>query len=154
MKNLRIILVLWKVYMRKSILSLFLVALLLTGCGQNHIKTESEREDALDIVVTVFPAYDFARAVAGDLANVTLLLPPGAESHSYEPTPADILAVQNCDLFLYLGANSLFVCTPHFFFCFFFSCHSSLPPIRFFFLTACCQKPSSHICFYFSTSLQ
>lgn len=92
--------------MRKTMLTLLLTALLLTGCGQNHIKTESEREDALDIVVTVFPAYDFTRAVAGELANVTLLLPPGAESHSYEPTPADILAVQNCDLFLYLGGES------------------------------------------------
>ena len=37
---------------------------------------------------------------------MTLLLPPGAESHSYEPTPADILRVQRCDLFLYLGGES------------------------------------------------
>ena len=35
-----------------------------------------------------------------------LLLPPGTESHSYEPTPADILKVQSCDLFLYLGGDS------------------------------------------------
>ena len=60
----------------------------------------------LQIVATVFPAYDFARACAGDLAEVTLLLPPGMESHSYEPTPADILTVQNCDLFLCLGGES------------------------------------------------
>lgn len=37
---------------------------------------------------------------------MTLLLPPGAESHSYEPTPADILRVQRCDLFIYLGGES------------------------------------------------
>jgi len=54
----------------------------------------------------VFPAYDFVRAVVGDAADVTLLLPPGTESHSYEPTPANILAVQTCDLFLYLGGES------------------------------------------------
>ena len=93
--------------MRKTVLALLLAAaLLLSGCGQNHIKTESAREEALDVVVTVFPAYDLARAAAGGLANVTLLLPPGAESHSYEPTPADILAVQECDLFIYLGGES------------------------------------------------
>ncbi len=57
-------------------------------------------------MATVFPAYDFARAAAGDLADVELLLPPGTESHSYEPTPADILRVQSCDLFLYLGGES------------------------------------------------
>ncbi|MCI9579547.1 MAG: zinc ABC transporter substrate-binding protein, partial [Oscillibacter sp.] len=50
--------------------------------------------------------YDFARSAAGELADVTLLLPPGAESHSYEPTPADILRVQRCDLFIYLGGES------------------------------------------------
>ena len=93
--------------MRKIIAALILTAaLLLTGCGQNHIKSEAAGEEALDIVVTVFPAFDLARAAAGDLANVTLLLPPGAESHSYEPTPADILAVQECDLFIYLGGES------------------------------------------------
>ena len=93
--------------MRKIFVSLLLaLTLLLAGCGPTHIKTEAVQEDALDIVVTVFPAYDLARAAAGELANVTLLLPPGAESHSYEPTPADILVVQECDLFIYLGGES------------------------------------------------
>ena len=93
--------------MRKSYIALVLAAvLLLVGCGPTHIKTEAAAEDGLDVVVTVFPAYDLARAAGGDLVNVTLLLPPGAESHSYEPTPADILAVQECDLFIYLGGES------------------------------------------------
>ena len=78
--------------------------LLLSACGQS---TEEDTDpDQLTVVATVFPAYDFARAVGGDLADVQLLLPPGTESHSYEPTPADILAVQECDLFIYLGGES------------------------------------------------
>ena len=78
--------------------------LLLSACGQS---TEEDTDpDQLTVVATVFPAYDFARAVGGDLADVQLLLPPGTESHSYEPTPADILAVQDCDLFIYLGGES------------------------------------------------
>ena len=44
--------------------------------------------------------------IRDSLADVELLLPPGTESHSYEPTPADILKVQSCDLFLYLGGDS------------------------------------------------
>lgn len=88
----------------KRWIPLLLCALLLTGCAQTPSQPESGGR--LQIVTTVFPAYDFARAAGGDLADVTLLLPPGAESHSYEPTPADILAVQNCDLFLYLGGES------------------------------------------------
>ena len=88
----------------KKILPLLLsLCLLLTGCGQAAPEQEPGR---LRIVTTVFPAYDFARAAAGALADVELLLPPGTESHSYEPTPADILAVQDCDLFIYLGGES------------------------------------------------
>ena len=88
----------------KKLVSLLLCVFLLTGCTQ----TVGNKPDdgRLHIVTTVFPAYDFARAVAGDLAEVTLLLPPGTESHSYEPTPANILDVQGCDLFIYLGGES------------------------------------------------
>ncbi|MCI9121041.1 MAG: zinc ABC transporter substrate-binding protein [Oscillibacter sp.] len=87
----------------KKLLPLLLVLALLSACVP---AAEPEDPDKLQIVAAIFPAYDFARAAAGDLADVTLLLPPGAESHSYEPTPADILRVQRCDLFLYLGGES------------------------------------------------
>ena len=35
-----------------------------------------------------------------------MLLPPGSESHSYEPTAQDILKIQGCDLFVYTGGES------------------------------------------------
>ena len=81
-----------------------LILILLTGCASSSPPEPADGK--LHIVASVFPAYDFARAAAGNLADVELLLPPGTESHSYEPTPADILKVQNCDLFLYLGGES------------------------------------------------
>ena len=87
----------------KRIFPALCALLLLTACGPDLPPEDSER---LQIVAAVFPAYDFARSAAGELADVTLLLPPGAESHSYEPTPADILRVQRCDLFIYLGGES------------------------------------------------
>ena len=89
--------------MKKLLPLLLSLCLLLTACGQAAPEREPGR---LRIVTTVFPAYDFARAAADGLADVELLLPPGTESHSYEPTPADILAVQDCDLFIYLGGES------------------------------------------------
>ena len=89
--------------MKKRVLPALCALLLLTACGPDLPPEDSERPQ---IVATVFPAYDFARSAAGELADVTLLLPPGAESHSYEPTPADILRVQRCDLFIYLGGES------------------------------------------------
>lgn len=71
------------------------------------VRAESSEAPArLRLVAAVFPAYDFARVVAGDAAEVTLLLPPGADAHSYEPTPQDMIAIQNADLFLYTGGES------------------------------------------------
>ena len=89
--------------MKKMLAAGLLCVLLLAACAPAAPEPETGK---LHIVAAIFPAYDFARAAAGDLAEVTMLLPPGAESHSYEPTPADILAVQDCDLFFYLGGES------------------------------------------------
>ncbi|MDR2178477.1 MAG: zinc ABC transporter substrate-binding protein, partial [Treponema sp.] len=63
-------------------------------------------EGKVNVVTTIFPPYDFVRAIAGDKAALTMLLPPGAESHSFEPTPQDIIKVQNCDVFIYVGGES------------------------------------------------
>ena len=85
----------------KKILSLVLTLCLLTaltGCSIG-----SAGSDKLQVVCTIFPQYDFVRAVAGDLVENTLLLPIGSESHSYDPTPADILRIADADLFLYIG---------------------------------------------------
>lgn len=59
----------------------------------------------LRVVTTLFPIYDFARNVGGDLAEVSLLLPPGVEPHSFEPTPETIITLSKADLFIYTGSN-------------------------------------------------
>jgi zinc transport system substrate-binding protein len=58
------------------------------------------------VVTTLFPPYDFVRQIAGESVNLTMLLPPGAESHSFEPTPQDIIKIQNSSLFIYAGGES------------------------------------------------
>lgn len=82
--------------------ALVLVSLSFSGAAF----AQNGNEKKLTVVATNFPAYDFARQVAGDSAEVTMLLPPGAESHTYEPTPKDILKIQNCNLFVYVGGES------------------------------------------------
>ena len=92
-------------------LSRFLAALLVvvvllgsaTGCAA---RAPLPHDGRLRVVCTLFPPYDFVRQIAGDAVEVTLLLAPGQECHSYEPTPRDILAIQDCDLFLYGGGES------------------------------------------------
>lgn len=87
--------------MKKQIFLIFLIILLLTGCAPLQQQTDKTK-----VVATIFPLYDFAREIAGDDAEVKMLLKPGAEVHSYEPTPQDIIAIQNCDVFLYIGGES------------------------------------------------
>lgn len=96
--------------MRKlSILLLtFFLALLPMGCkAQNPISPtlsdNLEGPQPVKIVTTLFPQYDFAKAIGQDKVEVTLLLPSGVEAHSYEPTPRDIVTIQGADLFIYTG---------------------------------------------------
>lgn len=89
----------------KRIISVIICILLpltvFAGCS-----TKNTENGKIKIVTTVFPAYDFAKAVCGDLADITLLLPPGSESHSFEPTPADMVKAEQCDIFIYNGGES------------------------------------------------
>lgn len=91
--------------MKKSLIFLITICLILSLCACGEAPAESGGE-GLNIVCTVFPAYDFAREIAGEKANVVLLVPPGSEAHSFEPTPQDIIRIENCDLLLCNGGES------------------------------------------------
>ncbi len=84
--------------------ALLCLCLLLTGCSADA--AEEKDSSKLQIVCTSFPAYDFAREIAGDRAQIKLLIKPGAEVHSYEPAPKDIIAIQESDLFICNGGES------------------------------------------------
>ena len=91
--------------MKRSLIFLVILCLSLSLCACGEAPAESGGE-GLNIVCTVFPAYDFAREIAGEKANVILLVPPGSEAHSFEPTPQDIIRIENCDLLLCNGGES------------------------------------------------
>lgn len=91
--------------MRKAIALIIALSLILCGCASSQPEAETG-DTKLQIVCSSFPAYDFARAVAGDRAQITLLLKPGAEVHSYEPSPKDIIRIQESDLFICNGGES------------------------------------------------
>lgn len=100
--------------MKKTIIitmSIILSLALFTGCSKNNTKDDNRASDKNNVdkkkvVTTIFPQYDFTRQVVGERAEVSMLLPPGAESHSYEPTPQDIIKIQEADLFIYVGGGS------------------------------------------------
>ena len=90
----------------KKILALMLSVIIILSISACTINTDKNQDNKLNIVATIFPQFDFARTIAGNKANVTMLLPPGADSHSFEPTVSDILAINECDIFIYTGGES------------------------------------------------
>lgn len=66
---------------------------------------EETSDERLSVTTTLFPYYDFVRQIAKDRVKLRLIIPSGMDSHSFEPTPADIIAIQNSDLFLYNGGE-------------------------------------------------
>ncbi len=96
--------------MKRKLLAFALLAALLAGCAPLLTGCAAPVAPADDgklrIVTTMFPYYDFARAIAGDRAEVTLLLLPGREAHSFEPTPLDAVTISRADVFVYNGGES------------------------------------------------
>ena len=81
-----------------------ILCLLLVGCGPQTTSTSHK----IKIVTTTFPSYDALRAIIGNDPDYDLhmLLKPGADAHSYEPSPEDIIKVENADMFVYTGGDS------------------------------------------------
>lgn len=76
---------------------IFIIMLSVIGCA------EKKQAGKITVIATLFPQYDFAKQIAKDKADVRLLLPPGVESHTYEPTPKDIADINKSDLFIFTG---------------------------------------------------
>lgn len=81
------------------------VSLIISGCSTDKPADKTADGSALTIIATNFAGYDFARNVVVDKAQVSMLLPPGTESHTYEPSAQDIKNIQQSDLFIYVGGH-------------------------------------------------
>lgn len=89
-----------------SVIFMLLMSLLMITACVSKEEIDLNEKKGLQIVSTVFPGYDFAKQIVGENAEVSMLLPPGVESHSYEPSPQDIINIQNSDIFIYVGGES------------------------------------------------
>lgn len=91
--------------MRKITSLLLVVVMCISLCGCQ--KATEENNNKLNIVTTMFPYYDITRAVIGDVEGIGLemAVAPGQDSHSFEPTPAEIIKMEEADLFIYNGGE-------------------------------------------------
>ncbi|MBR5773631.1 MAG: zinc ABC transporter substrate-binding protein [Clostridia bacterium] len=87
----------------KKLLSIILIICLVipfAACAKS-----GSDDSKLKIVTSLFPHFDFARQIVGDKAEVTLLLSPGTESHTFDPSAIDIYNITSSDIFIYTGKN-------------------------------------------------
>ena len=84
---------------------IFVILIINLFLSLSACSVSSKDNGKLNVVTTLFPQYDFAKQIVGDKGTVELLLAPGIEAHSYDPTPADIIKINESDLFIYTGEN-------------------------------------------------
>ena len=93
-------------FLRKSVVFIVTISMILgmAGCGKT---TEKEDNYRLKILTSLFPYYDMARAVIGDVKGIDLKMTvtPGQDSHSFEPTPSDVIQMENADVLIYNGGS-------------------------------------------------
>ena len=96
------------------LLGFAVMAISIWGCAAGQRPSESGKapaagqegkDDRLLVVTTIFPYYDFVRQIAGDRVKLKLVVPAGMDSHSFEPTPADMIAMQEADVLICNGGE-------------------------------------------------
>lgn len=80
--------------------------LLLIAAGaalEGRLSFGAKEKPKIKILTTVFPLQEFIRETAGSRGEVNLLLPPGAEVHTWQPKVSDIRKLTSCDVFISIG---------------------------------------------------
>ncbi|WP_406686455.1 metal ABC transporter solute-binding protein, Zn/Mn family [Rossellomorea vietnamensis] len=80
----------------------------LSACNQTAKQTgnngsQSEGEESISIMTSLYPLQYFAERIGEDMVKAESLLPPGSDSHTFEPTSKDMMRIAESDLFIYNG---------------------------------------------------
>lgn len=95
-----------KNFLKKSSVLALTLGVMLTGCAnKNDKKNTGEEAKKIKVVTTIFPEYDLARAIAKDKVDLEMLVKPGVDVHSFNPSPQDIKDVDKADVFIYGGTD-------------------------------------------------
>lgn len=86
--------------MNRFLILVLLSSFLFFGCSKNVDTINKEDSGKLKVVTTLYPEYSFAKEILKDW-DVKLLLPPGVDSHTFEPGPNDMKVLEDADLIVY-----------------------------------------------------
>lgn len=82
----------------KKMIYVLILMLTLSGCTSNEKATEK-----LNVAVTIQPEIGFVEAVMGDLGTVTAVIPPGNSPANYQPSPKELTAISDADVYFSIG---------------------------------------------------
>jgi zinc transport system substrate-binding protein len=85
-----------------ALLALLSIAVLLCGCV---FPDQTPSSGKIRAVVSIAPLGEFVREVGGEKVQITVLVPPGAEPHTFEPSPSQMKEVARADLYVQNGAG-------------------------------------------------
>ncbi len=90
----------------KRIALVFCILLCFVLCSCTKENSTDVKDGKIKIVTTAYVHYDFAKNIAGDFADIKMLVPPGSEVHTFEPSPSDIMEISDCDMLILTGGES------------------------------------------------
>jgi len=102
-----------------AIAILLLIALLVSIVSLSGCISQEEAHSQVKVATTIIPLGEFVQAVGGDRVYVTVLVPPGADPHTFEPSPSQIRDVADADIYVENGVgleswmNSILQVNPH-----------------------------------------
>ncbi len=89
----------------RRLLLIMFVALMFGACGSPSVRQVTDSVDRLNVTVSIAPQQYFVERIAGDRVRVTVMVPPGSDPHTYEPSPGQMRALSDADLYLAIGES-------------------------------------------------
>jgi zinc transport system substrate-binding protein len=85
-----------------SIISLVLLVLAFLGSSCHETRQSCGK---VGVVVTILPQADFVQNVGGEKVDIAVMVPPGADPHTYEPTPSQMIMLSNAKMYAKVGSG-------------------------------------------------
>jgi zinc transport system substrate-binding protein len=86
-------------------LSFISLILLMLAFSFSSCQGMNRPDDKIGVVVSIAPQADFVEAVGGEKVTVTVMVPPGADPHTYEPTPSQMVGVSKAKMYAEVGSG-------------------------------------------------
>lgn len=91
--------------MQRTTLFLAVLWMVAAGCGPGETDPDGDGPSTIGVIVSLLPQQQMAEAIGGERIAVTVMVPPGQSPHSYEPTPGQLVAVSNAELYFSVGSG-------------------------------------------------